>query len=249
MIIIAKTLGGSRGYSLDTPTSDFDYRGIFCNTEVKDIIGLGRHEHQQNQGNGKDEVFTEFRNALKLLRSGNTQMIELLYTDEWIEISDTWRLVIEQRQKLVSSEKLFSCLRGYMQGELSLTLGERTGRLGGKRFEQVQTYGFSPKNAVQLIRLAWAGDIYFQKGYFPVNVRKESEAMADELLRIKTSPGLYSKERVKELAHGWEKVLVNSFESRKITTFFDENLANELCLEVYGRKVVEFYNQRRRDNT
>lgn len=241
MKLICKQLGGSHSYGLNTATSDTDYRGIYLNQSIGDIIGLGRDEHHQKQGGGDDEVYTEFRNALKLLRGANTQMVELLFNDEWIEISPDWVMVQKNRSRLVSSEKLFSCLRGYMQGELKLANGERTGKLGGKRKSALDKYGFSPKNFVQLFRLAWAGCIYFQKGHFPVNVLKEDTAFAETLLEIKTRPETVTRTELNERAAQWESKLVEAFENRKFHTNFSEEVANELSLRVYGPIVMKTF--------
>ena len=78
--------------------------------------------------------------------------------------------VFADRQSFIDTDNMFKCLRGYMQSELRLANGERTGQLGGKRKAQLDKYGFSPKNFVQLFRLAHAGVTLFQEGYFPVNV-------------------------------------------------------------------------------
>ena len=115
MQIIAKTLGGSHSYGLDTESSDKDYRGIFVNTDIGSILGLDRCDHQVNQGNGVDEVYYELRNALRLLRSANTQIIELLYSTDFLDFDDRGAKVVCQRQNLVDSSKLFASLRGYIQ--------------------------------------------------------------------------------------------------------------------------------------
>lgn len=234
MKLLCKMLGGSHSYGLDTPTSDTDYRGIFVNTDIKHLVGLDKHEHQQHQNEETDEVYTEFRNALKLLRSANTQMVEMLFNENWLEISPEWNIVTSYRSRLIDSEKLFSCLRGYMQGELKLANGERTGKLGGKRKAAIDKYGFSPKNFVQLLRLAWAGTIYFEKGYFPVHVMKEDKKWGEFLLDIKTKPENYNRVILNALAASWESQLVRSFENRKSSSTFDEALANQLCMDIYA---------------
>jgi predicted nucleotidyltransferase len=233
MKLLCKQLGGSHSYGLNTPASDIDYRGVFINTDLATVIGLDKHEHQITQNNSADESYTEFRNALHLLRNANTQMVELLYAKDWLEISDEWKAVIENRKELVSSEKLFSCLRGYMQGELRLANGERTGKLGGKRKDAIDKYGFSPKNFVQLFRLAWAGSIYFKQGYFPVNVTDSAPSFAQTLMAIKTTPQTFTKETLNAMATQWDTDLVKAFENRAYDTKFNEQLANKLCLLIY----------------
>jgi predicted nucleotidyltransferase len=233
MHYLCKMLGGSHSYGLNTPTSDIDYRGVFVNTDAATIVGMGKHEHQQKQDEETDEVYTELRNFFKLLRNGNTQMIELMYANSFLETSPEWQIIQGHRANLVSSEKLFSCLRGYMQSELRLANGERTGKLGGKRKESLDKYGFSPKNFVQLFRLAWAGTVYFQKGFFPVNMKEHDAVFASYLLDLKTKPERFSKEGLNLSAGEWEKELVSAYETRKHTTVFNEQLANDLCLKVY----------------
>lgn len=233
MNLICKYLGGSHSYGLNTPESDIDFRGIFLNDKISTIIGLDRHEHQLTQTDSEDSVYMEFRNALKLLRTANTQMLECLYNDAWLEITNRWVEVQKYKARLVSSEKLFSCLRGYMQGELKLSNGERTGKLGSKRKNQIDTWGFSPKNFVNYFRLSYCGRMYFTNGYFPVNIMRDSEEFGNFLLDIKTNPQKYTKNQLNELAAKDEESLKYSYENRNYNTNFDEELANRLCLSAY----------------
>lgn len=240
--LLCKMQGGSYSYGLATPTSDVDWRGVFVNTDIATVIGLDKHEHQQKQDDATDEVYTEFRNALKLLKNGNTQMIELLYSENFALSSHEWRRVQHYRKDLISSEKLFSCLRGYMQSELRLANGERTGQLGSKRKAALDQFGFSPKNMVQLFRLGWAGRIYFQKGHFPVDVAKEDKVFRNFLFEVKTNPAKFTKEWLNDYARELGEKLVFDFENRKYSTFFNEDLAHRLCLEVYGPIINELQN-------
>lgn len=244
MRIIAKCLGGSHAYGLNTPNSDKDIRGIFVNTEVAQVVGLERYEHQQNQNEDEDSAYYELRSALKLLKNGNTQVIELLFNQNWIELWPDWSHVITHRDRLISSDKLFSCLRGYMQGELRLTLGEgRTGRLGSKRYEQLQRFGFSPKNATNMLRLPFCGSTYFKKGYFPVNIREENEEVWNLLMDIKTKPQQYSPEQIRELSRRYEAELELSYLNRASDTKFDIDLADWLCLRVYKVVLCDLFTQ------
>ena len=141
MKLLCKYLAGSNSYGLNTPASDIDYRGIFVNDDMAQIVGLGRHDHKVSQSPEEDVVYTELRNALNLLKNGNTQMIEMLFNEEWVLLTPEWKMVMNNRARLVDSSKLFSCLRGYMQSELRLANGERTGKLGGKRKDQIDQFG------------------------------------------------------------------------------------------------------------
>jgi uncharacterized protein len=233
--ILVKALGGSHSYGLSTPASDLDYRGVFVNTKASHLVGLRRDEVFVEK-DLDDEVFYEFRHALKLLKSANTQIVELLFMDEYLEVSDDWKLLIERRLELIDSERLFSGLRGYMQGELKLANGERTGRLGGKRKEALDKYGYSPKNFVQLLRLAYAGTTYFSVRHFPVNVVKYNPSFGNWLLDVKTHPEKYTKEQLNKAAETAEKFMIEVYEiNKEKNTSFNEELANQLCLNVYRK--------------
>jgi predicted nucleotidyltransferase len=241
-------LGGSHSYGLNMPASDNDYRGVYLDTNISSIIGLNKNELQQTQNEKVDEVMTEFRHTLRLLRQANTQTIELLFNEEWLICSPLWRQVQTYRHLLVDSERLYKCLKGYMQGEIRLANGERTGRLGGKRKEAIDKYGFSPKNWVQYYRLAWAGKVYFEEGYFPVNIKKVDPVLAANLLDIKTKPQDFKKEELNEAAARWERTLDIAYNHRSKTTIFNEKIANDLCVMAYGRLVKDAYNQQLIDN-
>jgi|GEM_PF-2451180 hypothetical protein len=241
MKLLCKYQGGSHSYGLATKDSDIDYRGVFVNDDVSTLVGLNKHEHQITQTEEQDVAYTELRNALKLLRGANTQMVELLYNDQWLGITEPWDIIQRYRKELVDSRRLFSCLRGYMQGELKLTLGLRTGKLGGKRFAQLEKFGYSPKNAVQCLRLLWAGGIYFTRGYFPVNISKEDKVFSNKLLDIKTHAEKFSKEQIESEILEAEQEMIKKFESRVIETKFNETLADELCLRIYGPLINEQY--------
>lgn len=120
-----------------------------------------------------------------------------------------------------------------MQGERRLANGEHTGLLGGKRKAQLEKYGYSPKNAAQLLRLAWCGSVLFQKGYFPVNIKSEDATVHKKLFSIKTEPEKYSKEQLNIMFDVAEGELKTSYDSRKFTYQFDEKLANDILRKAY----------------
>jgi hypothetical protein len=236
--ILCLAKGGSHAYGLSTPTSDLDWRGVFVNTSSEYLVGLKKDQILTEQNSEKDNVMFEFRHTLRLLRQANTQIIELLYQERYEQTDPFWFEVRKVRDKLVDSEKLFTCLRGYMQGELRLANGERTGKLGGKRKAAIDQHGFSPKNFVQYFRLAWAGRVYFQKGYFPVNVFEENKQFGAWLLDIKKESHLFDVNYLNDEAKKAEEFLVLDYENRRFTTYFDDNVANDLCVKVYKPLIV-----------
>jgi predicted nucleotidyltransferase len=233
MKMLVKTLGGSTAYALNTPESDLDYRGVFVNTEPAKILGLEKLDHVQKQETD-DIVYYEVRKFFKLLRQGNTGALEILFTEGApIETTSEFEELRKYRKSFVDTEKMYRCLLGYMQGERRLANGERTGQLGGKRKAQLDKYGFSPKNATQLLRLAFCGETLFQRGYFPVNLKLADEKMWAHLFSVKTEPEKYTKEKLNEMFDVAEVSLKASYESRKFTFDFNLVLANEVLRKIY----------------
>ena len=233
MNVIFNALGGSKAYALATPTSDTDLRGVFLNTELKHIIGLDKYEHQQLVTEDEDNKYKELRRFFNLLREANTEAIELLFMEDYIFCDPLFAKIRSQRERLLDSERLYKCLLGYMKGDLARANGTRTGKLGGKRKAAIDKNGFSQKNFVQLYRLAWAGKIFFQKGYFPVNVQKEDPSFADMLLQIKVAPHFFNVEILNEAASLAEAALHKAYDNRTISYKFDSDFANEMILAAY----------------
>lgn len=232
MKMLVKSLGGSTAFGLNTPESDTDYRGVFVNTDPAKILGLEKFEHVDKKETD-DECYYEVRKFFELLKNGNTGALELLFTDETIETSEAFEDIRKHRMSFVDTDKMFRCLLGYMQGERRLANGERTGVLGSKRKVQLEKYGFSPKNFVQLFRLAWAGDVLFQKGYFPVNVKKEDPEFQAWLMDVKTKPENHTKQELNLEVDKWEARLKASYDTRKVNYSFDYAMANEMLRRAY----------------
>jgi predicted nucleotidyltransferase len=234
MKMLVKVLGGSTAYALNTPESDIDYRGIFVNTEPSKILGLEKLDHIQKQETD-DIVYYEVRKFFELLRQGNTGALEILFTENNpLENTLEFQSWIRGNKKhFIDTDKMYRCLLGYMQGERRLANGERTGQLGGKRKAQLDKYGFSPKNFVQLFRLAECGVALFETGNFPVNLEVYNLKFRDELLDIKVNPVKYSKEELNARVDAAEAKLKAAYETRKVKSVFNLELANDVLRKIY----------------
>lgn len=237
MKILAKYIGGSQSYGLSTPSSDIDERFVYLNTDINDIIGLDKgSENKISQNSEEDSVGYELRRFLQLLRKTNTSVVEILFNEEWQELDQKFqRKILDNRNYFLDTEFFFKSLCGYLQGERRLTNGERTGRLGGKRKEALEKYGYSYKNLVQFIRLCYAGSCFFNSGIFPVNISRADSALAQKLMFIKTMPEKTSLEEVGELMDIWEKHFKYCFNKRNVSKDFKFNSekANEILLDFY----------------
>jgi hypothetical protein len=229
--VICEVVGGSRLYGLETPDSDVDTRGVFVSTSPGDILGLGRHEVLKKEG--ADYLMFEFRHFLHQLRKTNTQAVELLFAEEFALTTPEFRSVIKNRLRLIDSCRLFSSLRGYVQNERRLANGERSGNIGSKRREQLERYGFSPKNFSHLLRLLRCGSVFFSSSFYPVRLSSYDPAFRDLVFSIKTEPWQWTKDSLNALCDKEEGELEKAFLSRRDDLSFDVDLANGLCLEFY----------------
>lgn len=250
---ILKCLGGSRAYGLNNVGSDFDYRGIFIDTEInKVIISLDRFEHQQFKAGEQDEFYFELRHYLCSLRKTNSQALELLFIEQESIQEKSWEydLIVKNRLSLIDVEKLYKSIKGYVFNEIRIAFGGITGPLGSKRKTAIENFGYSPKNVVQALRLMYSTGKLFSKGYFPVNILKEDSFFAGRLMRIKNSSKIFEINELREDIRIEEDILDRSFNNRSFNYKFNEDIANDLCLKIYSpviqalitdQRIIELY--------
>lgn len=237
MRTVAKLIGGSHLYGLETPTSDIDERFIFVNEEPEKIIGLDSLTVIDNREQGVDNLGYEYARFISLLRKTNTQVVEFLFADEekFSILEPAFKELRINRMNLINPHAFYSSLRGYISGELRLANGDRTGRLGGKRKEQLDKYGFSPKNFSHLLRLSFCGEHFFKTGLYPVNIRNYNPALGELIYSIKVNPEQFTKEQLNKLAAESEQRLILSYEANKNRAIskFDMAIANRIILNTY----------------
>lgn len=241
--LLCSYLGGSHLYGLNTPQSDVDIRYVFLNTELGEILGLDRLEHIDRRNKDEDTFGMELRGFLGLLRKTNTQVMELLFAREsaFTLLDPKFKsLVLDKRTQFIDSNRFYKSLKGYIFTERRLALGERAGQIGGKRYEQVEKYGYSPKNMVQLFRLSYCGVEFFRTGNFPCNMKEYREEIWTEMMAIKTRPEEFNPQELVERSNVIEGFLDIAFETTKISYNFDLEYANWVCAALYEPILNEY---------
>jgi predicted nucleotidyltransferase len=239
MKLICQYLGGSQLYGLSTPSSDTDLRGIFVNDNLSDIFGLTKNEHYLKQDDTADISYKELRAYLKLLANGNSEALEALWApeDAFNMNEDDFKVFRELRKEFTDAEKIFRCLSGYAQGELRLANGERTGKLGSKRKNTIDQYGFSYKNFVNLFRLYYTGIEFFRTGVYLVDFTNTE--YHPFLYDLKTHPEKYKKEELNAKAADFDLMLKHEYDGCvfKHRYKFNNDLAAELVMYIYDNIV------------
>jgi predicted nucleotidyltransferase len=240
MKTIAIYEGGSKSYGISTPFSDKDIRFVFVHTDISRILGLERHDYESKQNNEEDSFGWELRHFLGLSQKGNTQILELLFNDTWLEITPEFKEIQEHRHELIDSHRVYLCLKGYSHSERYLTLGKKTGNLGSKRKISLEKFGYSYKNLFQFLRLCLAGAHFFQTGIFPVNIR---ELDKDNLLySIKTTPENFTINDAIKYMNIYEKFLHESYRNIKVIYSYNNKIANSFCFKLYYPSLKKYNN-------
>lgn len=240
MIILAKILGGSHSYGLNTPESDVDERFLYVHDTIEDIIGLGKNVFVDNRNTKEDVYGSELKHFLLNLQRGNTQAIEMLCTErkDYIEAHPIYlEKLVNNVRSLIDPDRLYQSLKGYAYNELRLANGERTGDLGSKRKAALEKYGFSPKNFSHLLRLLHCGIGFFNLGWYPVNIMKLQPEVGQHLLDIKTHPENYTKEGLNEEVAKLSEKFHASYLSNKTwineTYSFNTEVVNQIIYDIY----------------
>jgi uncharacterized protein len=117
-ILIALT--GSRGYGLQTESSDYDYRGVFIATKPY-YYGFSKIEQRdrdwiESEGLfpylGKDTCIYELKKFLELSADNNPNILELLWYKDYKHITTVGQALVDQKQ-IFLSKKVWKTYAGY----------------------------------------------------------------------------------------------------------------------------------------
>lgn len=233
--ILISTIGGSKSYGIDTKDSDTDIRGVWTTEDREEILGL-KKIRDKISNNDVDSVFWELVHFLKMLKKGNTQSLEILYSENPNILSvdsDFSELILKNRGKFLDTETIVESLKGYIHGEKSRCFVYH-GVHGDKRKKAIDKYGYSYKNAVQVLRLAQCGIWFLEDGYFSVNVMERDMDFAQDLLEIKTNPQNFSTREIFDKIEEKIEEFLEVAKNRK--THLDKKFNLDYCLDV-----IEFF--------
>jgi predicted nucleotidyltransferase len=163
---LAKVVVGSRLHGLDTPTSDWDYRGIHIH-DLRDK--LSPFETLKNttwiEGD-EDNTSYELADFCKQAVHGNTTILEVFFSDKIIETSDIHTELRENWSKFIDTKRFVAASRGYAHNQWNKFYNfEDVGGNGQHR---------TAKFAVAFLRVMWQCEQFLKTGEFKCNL-KESD--------------------------------------------------------------------------
>ena len=167
---ILKALVGSRAYGTWNADSDWDY--ITAHVRNTDYyLGIKSDEVFSAKQEG-DTTDHEIRHFINMCCKFNPNTIIALWSPE-VEVTHNWQWLLTER-KLFNSKKAISSFIEFSNGQIKQAgAGGTTGKLGSKRRELIDKYGYDTKFASNAIRLAWMLDILVLTGRLNVELIPE----------------------------------------------------------------------------
>lgn len=168
--IILKAVIGSKAYNLDTPESDTDVMGIFVVSTEK-ILGVYNITDTVVHHN-PDETYHEVGKFVHLALKGNPTILELLFTDKYLTLTEEGKLLVANRKAFLSNV-IYHSYAGY-----ALSQAQRLAKRG---------YDFKrySKHARHCFRVLLQGRELLEKGTLHVRL---SDTQREELFKVGELP-------------------------------------------------------------
>ena len=164
--ILAKVVVGSRLHGLDTPTSDWDYRGIHL-TPFKDFVSPFKKNKNTTWIEGdEDNTSYELGSFCQSATVGNATILEVFFSDQIIEDSPEAQEMRENWKKFIDTNKFVQASLGYAHNQYNKFYNfESIGVKGQER---------TAKFAISYLRVLWQCEQFLLTGEFKCNL-KESQ--------------------------------------------------------------------------
>lgn len=227
--ILFLAVHGSRAYGMDTPDSDLDLKGVavaprefylgFRNVFEQDTF----KNHAKRKREEVEGVIYELKKFFRLASQCNPNIIEVLFSDEFLHVTDAGEKIISNRHLFISKRAKYT-FSGYAHDQLKRMK---------KQAESCHGYNskeFNTKNATHLIRLLRMCREILKNG--EVNVRRED---ADYLLKIRRGEVPYSE--VIEEAHSIDDECARLYHDSNLPDKPDMNAIEKLCIETIEKMI------------
>ncbi len=161
-MLIAKVVVGSRLHGLDTPESDWDYRGIHISPLKKVLSPFSKLKNTSWIEGDEDNTSYELADFCKQAVHGNATILEVFFSNKIVESSSTYKELQDNWQKFFDTKKFIMASRGYAHNQWNKFYNfEDVGMLGQKR---------TSKFAVAFLRVMWQCEQFLLTGEFKCNL-------------------------------------------------------------------------------
>jgi len=227
-------------YEEKTTHDDKDIMGIYIPPEDV-IFGIRNMETIERMMDEKlsqkrtivwDIVYYSLPKYLNLILKQNPNVIMLLWLAEkhYIKKTKLGEKLINARDQLVSKQ-CYQSFCGYAHGQLHrMTHHHPTGRMGAKRKELVERFGYDVKNASHLIRLLKMGVETLLTGEMIVE-------RPDNNMLLEIKRGEWSLKKVLDYSDKLFQLMDEAYVKSPLPNKVNEPFVNMLCEEI----ITEFY--------
>jgi predicted nucleotidyltransferase len=185
--VIYQVIYGSHAYGTNTEESDTDIRGIYL-PSIDECLSLKELNDYHKESDLEDTLIYPIQKFFRLAIKCNPSVLEWLFVpDELVMITTKAGEAIRSQKKQFLTQEIYPRFKGYAYAEFS-SLTKLTGPTGEKRKKQILKYGYSPKNAMNCIRLMQQGIEMLTTGNLIL-----PRPNAEELLEIKRGEWTYQK--------------------------------------------------------
>jgi len=236
--VILKGFRGSIAHETfqeDITRDDKDIMGIFI-PPPNVLFGLDKMETIERMFDEKvsqkktvtwDIVYYSLPKYLHLILKQNPNVLSLLWLKEnyYLTVTSFGKKLIEAREQLLTRQ-CYDSFCGYARSQLHrMTHQTSTGRLGKKRKELVERFGYDVKNASHLIRLLKMGSEALSLGRLIV-------ARPDNSMLLEIKRGEWSLEKVEKYADELFSRLDEAMIHSPLPTKPNRSFINHLCQDI-----------------
>lgn len=162
--ILAKVVVGSRLHGLQTPTSDWDYRGIHV-SPIKNVISPFRKQKNTTWIEGhEDNTSYELAEFCKMATKGNATILEVFFSNQIVTTSPIHEEMIENWSKFMNTKMFIDASRGYAHNQWNKFYNFESAGING----QERTAKF----AVAFLRVMWQCEQFLLTGEFNCNLKE-----------------------------------------------------------------------------
>jgi Predicted nucleotidyltransferase len=162
MKTLTKVVVGSRLHGLDTPESDWDYRGIHVH-DLKEALSPFRKLKNTTWIEGdEDNTSYELSDFCKNATKGNATILEVFFSNKVVESSPIADEMRANWEKFIDTRHFINASRGYAHNQWNKFYNfEDKGALGQER---------TAKFAIAFLRVMWQCEQFLLHGEFRCNL-------------------------------------------------------------------------------
>ena len=222
------TIGGSHAYGTNVEGSDVDIRGVALNTE-HELLGMDTFDHWVDETT--DTTVFSFNKAIKLMCSGNPNMLEQLGNADDLVISyhPATKLLMDNKKLFLSRQVVYS-FGGFADKlfKKAVTLGEWC----NQHPEDQITKKRMNKTIMNMIRLYLMVFDILEKGEIITNRAENHDLLMMARNGEFQAANGYIKHDVKDFHKEYEKRLQYDKANTALPDTIDRNRVNELVMTV-----------------